>query len=431
MELPQIITTQSKAKATDKCMRYRWWAYEAPAGEARGWELKRLVLPLATGQWCHVIAQELFEQQLRPEEVIAAAREGYVAQVRAQGLELGLQLDGAVAEEQFLERTIQEQAALIEAFGWAFLRVRLPRLLDEYEVLDVEREEVTLLSGDVALQSRCDAVLKRKADQRVFVYNLKTAKDPHRKQWQDQWLYDQQMMTETLAVERRLGERVYGVVVDGFDKGERVTCWWWNYKELREGFSKAPAEGAEKWQRQRSKLLYCYKSDVVPGSPPLYDWDGTGKGNSKGWGLVPVWLEQFDPSTRGLHIAGTTGCTPMEYWINWLPVEVVESAWATLPPITRLDEHVAARVRQLVTQEREIAVKANEMRAGINRIAYSTDCGSSWKVVQDKLDSHFSQSSGFQCQFCDFRRVCWEELRPEDAPELYQPRRDNHAEVEG
>src|SRR5262249_20346337 len=138
---------------------------------------------------------------------------------------------------------IEEQAALIEAFGWAYVRSRLPRLLDEYEPVAIEHEELTLLSGDVALAGGGDGLVRRRRAGYLFLFKLQTSSAPGSKQWADQWLTDQQLMTETLAVERRLGERVWGVLIDGFNKGRRVECYADTLKEIRDGGERRDSEG--------------------------------------------------------------------------------------------------------------------------------------------------------------------------------------------
>jgi len=435
-ELPPILTSGSKFSSWLRCQRLRWLEYEAPnSAGGRGWERKALALPLSTGGWCHKIAQGLFllalgrdmspwtaelglEAHPVPTEasgVVLGAKSGYLAEVSKRGLELGLQLDGAVPEEKFTRRTIAEQAALIEAFGWAFHRARLPRLLEEYELVDVEREEYTLLSGDVGLQSRCDAVLRRKVDQRLFVYNLKTSSSPD-KRWKEQWEVDQQLMTETLAVERRLGEQVYGVVIDGFHKGARVEVWWDSLKEVRDG---SGFDKGEKWQAQRSRLLYGYKCQDIPGRPVLYDFEGTTR---KGWGKFAVWEEETFPYSFN---SGEQVTSPIEYWLHWLPIEQLEACFITLPPIMRAQEHVEAKVRQIVRGEQRIRESRGTMSARLQ--LYGT------ANVFVALDEHYPQNE-HSCTYpnkCPMYRLCWEPGASADPVSAgYIPRTDNHPEPE-
>jgi hypothetical protein len=447
-DLPAILTSNSAYGTFMTCPRKRYWAYEAPSDSTSamgGWERKSMSLPLSTGGWSHKIAQGLFLLQAIPAgwkvgsdgpvarlvaslsrwcsdlglegqkvptnapETIMACVEGYRVEVRQRGLDLGLSMDGSLPEEKFVERTIAEQSALLEAFGWAFLRVRLPRLLEEYELLDVEREEYTLLSGDVGLQSRCDAVLRRRSDARLFIYNLKTSGNPD-KRWKDQFEVDAQLMTETLAVGRRLGERVYGVIIDGFDKGVRVELDFTTLKER-------PKDGSEKWYGQRSRLIYGYKCEDIPGRPTLYDYEGTTR---KGWGKFAVWEEEF-PFAQG---EMKNYLSPVQYWVNWLPIEQVEAAFITLPPIRRSDRAVESAVRQIVATEQKIRT---------NRVALEAWPTTEYETgVHSSIDEHFPQNfkSCVYASRCQFYEFCHGDAAQDPASHGFQPRKSNHPALE-
>lgn len=448
-DLPAIVTSNSAYQTYMTCPRKRWWAYEAlskPEAGVRGLERQRMSLPLSTGGWCHRVAQGLFViasggdmsglwQELMAEAHPVAADAlnslpamptglsttqwigecviGYGSEAHSRGLDLGLQMDGSLPEEKFVERTIEEQSALLEAFGWAFLRVRLPRLLEEYELVDVEREEYTLLSGDVGLQSRCDAVLRRKSDGRLFIYNLKTSGNPD-KRWKDSFEVDAQLMTETLAVERRLGERVYGVIIDGFDKGMRVEMDFTTFKER-------PKDGAEKWYGQRSRLIYGYKCEDIPGRPTLYDFEGTTR---KGWGKFAVWQERFECSNQ----IADWGRSPVAYWVNWLPVEQVESVFITLPPIMRSDRAVESAVRQIVSTERRI----RKDREQVERQEMVIEGPNDISVIVD-LDIAFPQSfkSCIYPSRCSYFEICHGSAGDDPQSNGFQPRTSNHPALEG
>ena len=447
--LPAIITSNSSYGTWHSCNRRRYWGYEADNGtETRGWERQRLSLPLSTGSWCHRVAQGLliiatgFDlsplwQELvveahpdlsnasgslpAPPEAITVAQwigqcvVGYRAEATRRGLDLGLQMDGSLPEEKFVERTIAEQSALLEAFGWAFQRVRIPAILAEYEILSLEREEYTLLSGDVGLQSRCDAVLRRRLDQRPFIYNLKTSGNPD-KRWKDAFEVDAQLMTETLAVERRLGERVYGVVIDGFDKGQRVKM---DFQTLKE----KPKDGVEVWDGQRSRLIYGYKCEDIPGRPTMYDYEGTTR---KGWGKFAVWEEDFSQiilsAEGGLATHSSPANLSVRHWVNWLPIEQVEAAFVTLPAIMREERKVQSKVRQLIKKEREI-------RIGRDIVDNHTDHG---LTLIEALDDNFAQNE----HSCVYPSKCWAfelchgNASDDPASNGFQPRISNHPAME-
>jgi hypothetical protein len=325
--LPQIITTQSAVKAFLACNRRRWLEYEALNDKGtRGWERKKLSLPLATGSGAHRFVEALL-LGVDVATAVQEAKDEYIAQAIARGVE------GEADTQE--NKLVQEQGALIEALGWGWARVRLPKLLAEYDVIDVEREEFTALSDDVGLASRSDAVLRRKSDGRLFVYNPKTVSNPSDARWQLQWEVDMQLMTETLAVERRLGESIYGVLIEGFDKGIRVQ----EKNELGEKIG----------YRQSSPLIYGYKCEANPPLVPqtIYDFEYTRK---KGWRRFPVWEEKFGH-------AANLDYSPIAYWVNWLPVELIEAQFVPLPPIMRDERAVESVVTQIVAIEEQVRTR--------------------------------------------------------------------------
>jgi hypothetical protein len=422
--LPMIITSRSQYASWQVCNRLRYWQHEAPnSAGGRGWQRKALGLALSTGSWCHKIAQGLLlmasggdlrrwhdevghwghPEPTNASEVLRNAVDGYRNEVQERNLEVEL-ADSAL-------RVAKEQAALIEAFGWAFQRVRVPMLLKQYEIVDVEREEVTLLSGDVALQSRCDAVLRRREDGRLFIWNLKTSGALSDPRWSQQYEVDAQLMTETLAVERRMGERVFGILIEGFDKGPRVKV----DDRLIE------VRGAKEHTQviQRSKLLYGYKTDANPPvQPAMYDWEGTTR---KGWFKFPVWKEDFCKIQAlpawGITPAVLNPISPIEWWINWLPEEVVQSHFVTLEPIMRSDRAVESCVRQIVAEE--VRIRQRRQKADES---------------PEVLDELFSQNfhSCIYPSKCGMFQICHDEGVAADiaGSGLYEPRQSNHPELE-
>jgi len=105
-------------------------------------------MPLATGGWCHKVveglAQNAINTEVSPADVIGVCVAGYREETHARGLDLGLQLDGFVPEEKFIERTIEEQAALL-------VRGRLGLGSDAPELLELG-ERVIPLGGESDLR---------------------------------------------------------------------------------------------------------------------------------------------------------------------------------------------------------------------------------------------------------------------------------------
>lgn len=385
-----MITSRSALAAYQQCPRRRYWQYEAQNGTATpGWERKRLAIPLVTGIYVH----QGLEQALKGTDAATAAggaKAEYLKEVTARGL--------AVEDGTDEAAVVDEQAAHVEALVLAWCRVRLPKWLDEYEVIEVEVEDRVPLAEDVVLASRADAIVRRKADHRLFVVNFKTvAKADER--WLRSWEVDMQMMTELLAAERRHGHEFGGVIIEGLIKGRRMP-------------DEKDADGKTTSYRDSTPLLYGYKCDADPPLVPLqYSHEYTRR---KGWYRFPVWKENFQGSVELGSFA-----SPLAYWINWLPEEVVEGQFCIVPPIMRDAARIESKVQQIVAMEQ--------------RIQTGTDM-----VIQrghpELLDVFFPQNE-HSCVYpstCACKDLCFTHGVAEDplGSGLYQPRKDHHSVVD-
>lgn len=387
-----IVTSRTAISTYLQCARKRWHAYECPNGTpVAGWETRKLALPLATGIYGHEAIEGLL-MGLTPRDAAAKAVTSYKEEATRRGVDVeNGAVEGAV---------IEEQAAYIEAVAYAFARVRLPFWHKEYEVVEVEQEDRVPLSDDVILAVRADAIVRRKADGRMFVVNFKTVGSADER-WMRQWEVDMQLMTELLAAERRHGGEFGGVIIEGIVKGPRV--------KVDAHLSEVRDSGKEvAGVITRNKLLYGYKRDAdLPLKPLEYSCESQ---RAKGWYKFPVWRETFPVATQ-------TVMSPIEYWVNWLDLETVENQFVTVPPIARDAQRIKSKVTQIVEIERTIAGNIGAMQFGAT------------------LDEIFPQNE-HACTYpgrCAMYDMCWTGNVAEDpqGSGLYLPRRDHHAIAEG
>lgn len=111
----------------------------------------------------------------------------------------------------------QEQAALVEGLVRAYARRRLRPLLEEFEVLEVEREgewELALwrqergthpMEFELRFMSRPDALLRSRSDNSLYLLSFKTAAQWDIRKARDAE-HDMQGLSEGVEVEKRLGE---------------------------------------------------------------------------------------------------------------------------------------------------------------------------------------------------------------------------------
>lgn len=397
-----MITSRSAVAAYQQCPRRRYWQYEAQNGTATpGWERKRLAIPLVTGIYVH----QGLEQALKGTDAATAAggaKAEYLKEVTARGL--------AVEDGTDEAAVVDEQAAHVEALVLAWCRVRLPKWLDEYEVIEVEVEDRVPLAEDVVLASRADAIVRRKADHRLFVVNFKTVAQADER-WLRSWEVDMQMMTELLAAERRHGHEFGGVIIEGLVKGRRMP--------------EKSADGSVIAYRDTTPLLYGYKCDADPPLTPLqYQSEYTRR---KGWRRFSTWNEPFQQNlgivtsrmTAGDYKVGQEfdlrSMSPLDYWINWLPEEVVESCFTIVPPIMRDEQRIESCVRQIVHMERRI-------HDGLDFVPLGSD---------EALDQFFPQNF-HSCVYpsrCNCHDLCFTNGVADDpaGSGLYVARTDHHA----
>lgn len=385
-----MITTSRSAIATyQACPRRAYWTYHAPNDTATpGWERRKLNIPYSTGIYTH---EGLHQGFLTNDWVKAGeyAKKRYLEAVEGRGL--------AIEEGTDEAAVVDEQAHHAQALVLGFGRVRAPRILAEHEVLELEIENPVPLSDDVMLNTRADMITLRKADHRKFVWNFKTVATADDR-WLRSWEVDMQLMTELLAAERRHGHEFGGVIIEGLIKGRRI--------------SEKDSVGTVTGYRDSSPLLYGYKVDA---NPPLtfqeYAYEYTRR---KGWYRFPTWKETF--ASIGSH-----GISALDYWINWLPEEVVEAQFVSVPPIMRDADRIHHKITQIVHIE-------DHIRCGLNVMA---DTARQNIETDDLLDAWFPQNES-ECHWpsrCPCYDLCYTHGVTEDpaGSGLYQARTDHHA----
>src|ERR1039458_3969447 len=404
-----------------QCPRRAYWEYLAPNGtETAGWSRKKLAIPLVTGIYVHQGLEDALKGS-SPAAAAGHARESYMAEVTSRGL--------AVEEGCDEANVVDEQAAHVEALVLAWCRVRLPKWQDEYEVVEVEVEDRVPLTEDVVLACRADAIVRRKADHRMFVVNFKTVANADDR-WLKGWEVDMQLMTELLAAERRHGGQFGGVIIEGLIKGRRMP----EKNEM----------GEVSGYRDSTPLLYGYKCDADPPLVPLqYSHEYTRR---KGWHRFPVWKENFTGSDRtrsemaalisprsvGDEVGQPSGASsPLDYWIHWLPEEVVEGCFTIVPPIMRDAQRIESTVRQIIGMEHRIQRGMDLVNAVTDSDTFATTAADTLLQV---LDQDFPQN--FHSCVYPSRCSSWDQCFTSNVAEdpkgsgLYVERVDHHAPVE-
>src|SRR6185437_10742735 len=122
-------TSRSAAIAHQRCPRRRFYGYHY---EGSGITRTKLYAPLATGGYTHIALAELLKGRSAA-DAAGLATDLYQAECSARGLEL------EKTEDQ--SQVAAEQIALVHAFAHLAERRIIPQIKEEYEIVDVEREE--------------------------------------------------------------------------------------------------------------------------------------------------------------------------------------------------------------------------------------------------------------------------------------------------
>jgi hypothetical protein len=233
--------------------------------------------------------------------------------------------EGELDNLQFI---IEEQEALFEALIRSFAVGRLKNFLDEYEVLEVEKEEVfENFSPLVTWLGKADGLLRRKRDNQLVILSIKTASSFPPVTMRN-ILHDMQGLSEIACVEDRLNEILKFIYssyperineVEFFDafclanniskqlgqyllncydrKEEKIKIRMVQYEFLLKGQRKQDPYGSG-FYKQDSFLLHPYKMDsfsslsggTLEFSQSLdYKWKVNQGRQPKGWKKINIW----------------------------------------------------------------------------------------------------------------------------------------------
>lgn len=443
-----VYSDRSTVTRHQECPRSRWFQHEVPTEEGFGVVPKAADPNLLVGTVFHEGVCGLLNGD-GIEEAYGTARELHLKVLKDNGLAA----DCGDAGSGAMDYLVAENLAIGEALIRGYEKVVLPQVLERFEVLSTEQEEVTRFAIDavpefeIAFASRTDGILLEKCGENLFVLSLKT-----KKEWkagdEDKNRYDTQGLTEWNAVESRLAG--YQEVMDLPDDS------------FANAFSKA---GVPKWFQKRHALGH---SPTVMGVTMQFALKGRGEKKDGIWkhtsplirpwmkssasGREWAWSYEFQDALGGNHRLGK-GWNRVNIWEAWNvrdwieylweenvqergPGSAIENAFVLPADYYRNEEDRERRIRQIVFQEARVQVGREKLSAIQSGRLISLNGSTLLQDIEAELDNTFPMHSDYpvNCGYCPFEVCCYgpkQYLLNPLASGLFEPRTSNHAiEVE-
>lgn len=256
----ELLTSRSRNLDYRRCNRSRWELHERAQ---TGFEPVRQAVPLVTGVGVHRGLGALLTTRIAngtsarfsPEEIDLGASIA-VADYEKSCKDRGLQLD-ELESQSFV---FNEQRALVEVLVRLGAMRVIPRLLQTYEVLEVEQMDKRALYEDAELRiwwrSIPDALLRKRDDGQLYLLSWKTCAELPK---DDEARVDMQGVSEAWGIQPKLdaqynAQKIRGVQMVYLVKGQR-----------REASADATAAaGATKLYKTASPLIYGYQDQSFP-----------------------------------------------------------------------------------------------------------------------------------------------------------------------
>lgn len=407
------LTSRSRRLEFERCPRSRYWLHEA---QGTGYEPRRLAVPLATGTHLHSIFAALLKGE-PAEEAIRGGLTNYDLACESRGLAID-----QLAQESFV---YNEQRALIEGLGWLAATRVIPRLLETYEILEVEKMDSTLLTtnGDdeIIWRSIPDALMRHREDGDLYILSWKTPAQIPR---DNDPRTDMQGLSEAWALEQRLatGQKVRGIQMVYLLKGRKVDYQHPTLGKMKRhdssliwGFQQPgsfPLEMATGYYYQCSAPHAMRKSKWYPtGECP---GDGRNHQRTGDWEAFPVWESLGVKAWIDLITSGEVKGSLDESW--------------TLPiPYFRQQAHMDRWLAQTRASEQQIATNLANLRLYERGQIYSND-----GAFNRELDRSFPMATEHWCndtygRQCPAFPICWEGVDP-TSDQLYQIRTNDRRE---
>lgn len=403
-----------------RCPTARYLGY---AWGSTGLRRIRATIPLVTGSAVHAGLAAMLEQigklpegsgawaQVHVDSCVEAALAEYQVEIANRGLDVELGEDA--------QWVTDEQRALIEGLvrAYAVAPKGLQALLEQYRVLEVEREDVWegfAQVGDsrIDFQARADGLLQERSSGDLYILSFKTASGfDYRRENENR--HDVQGLSEAAVVERRLraegqlDARIMGVQMVYLVKGQRtqgeeggryVTQSSLIHPWRKEGITEAEWAWRYKWSGP----------DTWPDSGKL-----RGHTLGKGWTRTDIWNDMGVKAWIDLLNSGTVQSEAGDPFDSVVVMPI---------PYFRQDRDIQDWIEQAQYQEARVA-DAHQVIEKVRRLTPEL-----MRSTLNAIAPMYRRSCDFPSP-CQFINICYADdsmlLNPY-ASGLFQPRIPHH-----
>lgn len=170
----KLLMSRSALLSYQTCNRKFYYQYQY---KGHGVVDNKLNIDLLIGEACHRGLQHLLEHcridhkngdftDTCIDEAVKYANDLYITRISTNDID--------IHKSEDLGYVILETGALIEGLIRSFALYRLPSLLNEYDILEVEKEDIYNINESSIFLGKADGLFKRKSDNKLVVLSIKT-----------------------------------------------------------------------------------------------------------------------------------------------------------------------------------------------------------------------------------------------------------------
>lgn len=383
--LTLYLTSRSAIDTREDCGYKRYLNYDyLIGGEPIGLEPEEASLPLVDGTWGHTaMARALAGDDV--ESIIRHIAKGYREEIEERG----------VRGEQDIENLIREQLAMLEGIVRAWIKVRRPAILDEYEVMSIEEPWDFEIAPGIIEKIRMDAILRRHDDRLLHILDFKFLKYADevfdRKQE-----HSKQTTLYVKALSEKSGEYVAGIMYEGCIKGS------WRLDTAKS----SPWYGQKV---QSTPFCYAYEGPGLPSIQTAYT-------NKKGYRKIRTY-EQMS----------------MREWVEWLDENepnTLSEQFKFTPPVSPTPAQMERTLAQVAFEERQYLVGLRKYQElvkaanGNSLLLAEAQRYLEQQVAPRRENTCFKYGSEYQCAFY---HICWNENAEPLEEGGFKPRVSHHS----